>query len=36
MREDIKGYENIIKALEMELKELKNATDFLNDHIDNI
>lgn len=36
MKEDINGYQNIIKAFEMELKELKNATDFLNDHIDSI
>lgn len=36
MKTDIESHENIIKEMEIELRELKNATDFLNDHIDGI
>lgn len=36
LKNSIQNYETVIKELEIELKELKNATDFLNNHIDGI
>lgn len=33
---EIEGYKNFIKTKEEELKTIKNATDFLDDHIDGI
>lgn len=36
LKGDIVNYENVIRELDIELKEIKNATDFLNDHIDGI